>query len=305
MELNPINYDFPALMGNIGSMFKYVSQKKGIDFIYESGGDVPKFQFGDDIRLRQVITNICGNAVKFTQEGHVRLTVTGAPETIEFVIADTGMGIKKEDMPTLFQSFAQADTQKNRSVAGTGLGLAISKSFVDMMGGTIVFDSEYGKGTTFTIKIPRVDGDGDKILASAELGKSFSAPDAKVLIVDDNPFNLKVAKGLLELVDIKARAVLSGQNAIDAVSRVDFDIVFMDHMMPEMDGVEATANIRALGGKHEQQAIVALTANAIAGAKEMFLQNGFDDFLSKPIEQKQLFEILRRWLPAELITEKL
>jgi CheY-like chemotaxis protein/HPt (histidine-containing phosphotransfer) domain-containing protein len=284
-------------------MFKYITQKKGIEFLFEKEGDIPRYQFGDDIRLRQVITNICGNAVKFTKEGFVKLKVTGTPSSLIFVVSDTGIGVKKEDMPKLFQTFTQVDKQKNRSLTGTGLGLTISKTFVEMMGGTIEFDSEYGKGTAFTVTLPRVEGDGGKVMAETAAGRTFSAPDAKILVVDDNQFNIKVAHGLLGLHGIKPVTAMSGKKAIELVRQTDFDMVFMDHMMPEMDGVETTARIRALGGKYKDLAIIALTANAVAGAKEMFLRNGFNGFISKPIDNAKLSQMLAEWLPAKIVRD--
>jgi CheY-like chemotaxis protein len=186
---------------------------------------------------------------------------------------------------------------------GTGLGLAISKSFIEMMGGNISFESEYGRGSVFTIVIPMVEGDASQIEheVSSRVGHAFTAPDASILVVDDNEYNLKVACGLLEMYKINAITALSGKEAIEMVSIKDFDIVFMDHMMPEMDGIEATAEIRKLGGKYQELRIIALTANAIQGAKEMFLENGFDGFLSKPIEMPLLADALVGWLPPEKI----
>ena len=299
MELIPVDFDFLAMLDNVTSMFQYIAKQKGIDFLFEKSGNVPKYQFGDDIRLRQVITNICGNAIKFTSKGYVKFQVIANDDTLTFVIEDTGVGIKKEKMPELFHSFAQVDTKKNRNVTGTGLGLSISKSFVDMMGGDVTFESEYGRGTTFTVVIPRNEGNRDMIRSEAKQRRTLEAPDAKVLVVDDNQFNLKVAQGLLKLCSIEAKTAMSGKTAIEMVQQTDFDIVFMDHMMPEMDGVETTARIRSLSGKYEHLTIVALTANAVSGAKEMFMRNGFNGFLPKPIDPDKLAETLVEWLPAE------
>jgi len=305
LELNPVDYDFHIFMDNICSMFKFVAQKKGLEFEFESVGEMPKCLFGDDIRLRQVLTNICGNAVKFTGKGYIRLVVTAGDETLTFEIKDTGMGIRKEDIPKLFDPFSQADAQKNRGIVGTGLGLPISKTFVEMMGGKISVESVYGQGTSFIVTIPKTTGNADAIRYEnkGEKGKPFFAPSARILVVDDNELNLKVACGLLRLHKIDANTALSGKEAIGLIKDTDFDIVFMDHMMPEMDGVETTAEIRKLGGKYKQLTIIALTANAVRGAKEMFIANGFDGFVSKPIEVSELDEILRYWLPAEKINE--
>jgi CheY-like chemotaxis protein len=306
LELNPIDYDFNAFTDHLKSMFDYIAQKKGLEFILECSGDLPECLFGDDLRLRQTLTNIVGNAVKFTQEGYVCLRITHSDGRLTFEIEDTGIGIRKEDLPKLFHAFEQVDKSKNRNVVGTGLGLTICKSFIEMMGGTITLDSVYGQGTTFTISIPAVIGSKEKMIqnkADVE-SRNISAPGAKVLIVDDNEFNLKVAHGLLSLLDINAETVDSGFKAVELVKQNDYDIVFMDHMMPEMDGVETTSLIRGLGDKYSSLPVIALTANAIHGAKEMFLESGFNDFISKPINSSELVRVLEEWLPSEKIQAK-
>jgi signal transduction histidine kinase/DNA-binding NarL/FixJ family response regulator/HPt (histidine-containing phosphotransfer) domain-containing protein len=307
MELNPIHYDFKALINNETSMFSYVAKKKGIEFKLEVEGSMPEALYGDDVRLRQVLTNICGNAVKFTEKGSVTLKVITSEETktITLEIKDTGMGIRKEDIPRLFHAFEQSKSEENRYIAGTGLGLVISKSFIEMMGGDIRLDSEYGKGTTYTITIPLVAGDPSQVKHEDEAHvQAFCAPQAKILVVDDNDFNLKVAHGLLELFEIDSDTASSGREAIELVKKNYYDIVFMDHMMPEMDGLETTASIRALGEKYKKLNIVALTANAIQGAQEMFLANGLNGFLSKPIEMPNLRKTLLAWLPPDKIIKK-
>jgi CheY-like chemotaxis protein/anti-sigma regulatory factor (Ser/Thr protein kinase) len=284
-------------------MFSYVAKNKNLDFKVESETELPDYLFGDDVRLRQVLINICGNAVKFTENGGITLSVNTEGDTLAFTIADTGMGIRQEDLPRLFKAFEQLDQVKNRSVVGTGLGLSITKAFVDMMGGSVSVESEYGKGTAFTVRIPIIKGNPENIRFS-ETGASdhvISAPDALVLVTDDNMFNLRVASGLLSFMDIEAETVDSGAKAIELVQQKDYDIIFMDHMMPEMDGVETVQRIRAMGGKYEDLTIVALTANAIAGAREMFLENGFNDFVSKPIDADQLAAIVQKYLPPEKI----
>jgi CheY-like chemotaxis protein/HPt (histidine-containing phosphotransfer) domain-containing protein len=223
-----------------------------------------------------------------------------------FEIKDMGIGIHKEDLPKLFEAFSQFNTSKTRNIVGTGLGLSISKTFIEMMGGDIIVDSEYGQGTTFTVIIPLVQGNKDKVRYEEKLEdvQKIYAPDASVLVVDDNKFNLKVAVGFLNLYKIKTTTASSGKKAIAMVQRCEFDIVFMDHMMPEMDGIEATNEIRKLGGKYKQIVIIALTANAIKGAEEMFLESGFNDLVTKPIEVRELNEALERWLPSEKIKRK-
>jgi signal transduction histidine kinase/CheY-like chemotaxis protein/HPt (histidine-containing phosphotransfer) domain-containing protein/HAMP domain-containing protein len=306
LTLNPVNYNFHALIGNITSMFSYVAQKKGLEFKFESSGDLPEYLYGDDLKLRQVLTNICGNAVKYTEKGHIRLKVSVAGDNLVFEVSDTGMGIRKEDIIKLFNAFERAETDRNRGIVGTGLGLSICKSFVEMMGGHILVDSEYEQGSVFTVIIPAVLGNKAEVKSAKDLKKeqTFFAPNANILVVDDNKFNIRVAEGLLGLLKIKPKTASSGRKAIDLVQKNEFDLVFMDHMMPEMDGVEATREIRKLGAQYASLPIVALTANAIQGAKEMFLANGFNGFISKPIEMQELNEVLREWLPPDKIEEK-
>ena len=297
LELIPVDYALGALLDNLASMFSFVAEKKGIAFKLETEGKFPDYLYGDDIRLRQVLTNLCGNAVKFTETGEVRLKVIRAGDNLVFEVRDTGKGIKKEELARLFDAFQQADTLKNRGSGGTGLGLSISKAFVEMMGGKITVDSVYGKGSVFTVTVPLVTGDKSAAEARDTVEEELiSAPHANILVVDDNSFNLKVAGGLLRLSKIEAKTASGGKEAIEMVQKEDFDIVFMDHVMPEMDGLQTTAAIRALGGKYERLTIIALTANAVQGAKEMYLANGFNGFVSKPIDGKELNGVLKKWL---------
>ncbi|MCL2718520.1 MAG: ATP-binding protein [Lachnospiraceae bacterium] len=305
LELAPVDYDFYTFLDNFHSTFKFIAGKNNLEFRYEKSNDIPRYLYGDDIRLRQVLTNICGNSVKFTSAGYIRFSINSDENSIIFEIEDTGMGIKEEDLPKLFKAFAQADTQKNRSIKGTGLGLVICKSFVEMMNGTIAISSVYGKGTIFTVKVPIVAGKEVTLINTISHQSDFAAPKAKILVVDDNEINLKVATGLLRLHEIEAQTAISGFEAIKMVQDTDYDIVFMDHMMPEMDGIETTEAIRKLGGKFANLIIIALTANAIRGAKEMFLKHEFNGFLSKPIDTSYLIDILREFLPAGIIIEKI
>ena len=306
LTLIPVNYDFHALVDNVNSMFRYVAQQKGIEFRLESAEALPRILLGDDVRLRQVLTNLCGNAVKFTEKGFVRLKVYVSGDMLMFEIKDTGIGIRKEDMPKLFNAFMQANTEKTRNIVGTGLGLTISKAFVEMMGGRIMIDSEYGQGTIITVMIPIVTGSeaGIKHEDSKINDLTLYAPSARILLVDDNEFNLKVAHGLMMLLGIDAKVTLSGSEAIGLIKDNDFDLVFMDHMMPDMDGIEATGEIRKLGGKYKELPIIALTANAVHGVKEMFLANGFNGYISKPIDMQELIELLMEWLPKGLIVQR-
>ena len=299
LSLLPGHYDFHLMIDNIDSMIRFLAANKDITFKLVMEGEIPKCLYGDDIRLRQALLNILNNAVKFTDKGEVVLTISVTEAYIFFDVSDTGIGIREEDIMLLFDAFTQTDMQKNRSKEGTGLGLAISKSVVEMMGGLISVESVYGQGTTFHITIPKVLGDEAMISGAGDIDYKISAPDAKILVVDDNTVNLNVACGLLKLCKITADTALSGHEAIEKINRHQYDIVFMDHMMPGMDGVEATRIIRESGVK---VTIVALTANAIAGAKEDFLTAGMDDWLTKPINKVLFFKTLEKWIPPEKIT---
>ena len=305
-EFNPADFDFDLLIEHTVSMFKHLATKKGLEFICEADDDIPKYLFGDDVKIRQIIMNLCSNAVKFTEQGYVKLIASFIDSSLVFTVKDTGRGIKKKVIPELFTAFTQVDKHRNREIIGTGLGLSITKSFLEMMGGTVEVESVYGEGTSFTVKIPIKLGDKDKVVTkklSTEAHKlgSMQAPDANILVVDDNVLNLKIACGLLSLVKIKAKTASSGQEAIDKAKTGDYDIIFMDHMMPGMDGVEATGRIRQLGEKYTTLPIIALTANVICGEKDIFMANGFNDFVSKPVDGQRLIETLIKWLPTAKI----
>jgi signal transduction histidine kinase/CheY-like chemotaxis protein/HPt (histidine-containing phosphotransfer) domain-containing protein len=300
LSLVPGHFDFHLVINNINSMVRFLAGNKGIAFNLFREGELPKYLYGDDIRLRQALLNILSNAVKFTDKGQVTLTISVTDTIINFEVSDTGIGIREDDIPLLFTAFTQTDMQKNRSKEGTGLGLAISKSVVEMMGGSITVESVYGEGTTFHIGIPKVLGDETLINGANDNDYRIFAPRAKVLVVDDNAINLNVACGLLQLCKITADTAASGQEAIEKITGTQYDIVFMDHMMPGMDGVEATKIIREKG---INVTIIALTANAVAGAKEEFFTAGMDDWLTKPINKALFFKMLEKWVPAEKVTK--
>ena len=302
LNLIPVHYDFSALVDNISSMARFLIKEKSIVYKFVVLNDIPKYLYGDDVRLRQVLLNVLSNAIKFTDEGYIRLTIGVMDTSIRFDIEDTGIGIRPEDIPLLFGVFEQVDTTKNVKRQGTGLGLSITKTLVEMMGGKITVESVYSRGTIFHVIIPKVLGDETKILKVDAGEKNIYAPDAKILVVDDNTVNLNVSRGLLQLCKITADTTTSGQQAIDMIQQKQYDIVFMDHMMPEMDGVKATKIIRERG---IDVPIVALTANAIEGAQEMFFAAGMNDYLTKPINKAELKQILEKWIPAEKIIKPL
>lgn len=434
MELRPDSYELSVLLNDVIRMAMARKGSKQIEFMVDCDPDIPNRLYGDELRIRQIVTNLLTNAIKFTKEGGVLLRVRGRREAyginLLFAVTDSGIGIKQENINKIFNSFSQVDTKKNRAIEGTGLGLSISKQLVKQMGGFLFVDSEYGKGSTFTAVIPQkvmenkplakieenekyriltyfdleknnspfvarnyaeiLTNMGEGLEVSYELASSlqevkdyvnenqfthlfiseaeyvlakeyfdsvakkinvvvivnqngqhtfpegvrsiakpfyvlpvsevlqgekqhfdsrrvnqkkrFILPKASVLIVDDNHMNLKVASGLLRPYQMEIVTTDSGKNALELMQQRKFDLIFMDHMMPEMDGVETLKRIRALEVEYcKTVPVVALTANAVSGAREMFQNEGFCDMVAKPVEMSMVERVLQRFLPEELI----
>ncbi|MDR0476156.1 MAG: response regulator [Treponema sp.] len=293
MSLAPVHYNFIAFVENIGTIVHSLLKNKSIVYRYVAFNELPKCLYGDDVRLRQVLINILGNAVKFTEKGYVRLSINVTEKSIRFDIEDTGIGIRKENMNSLFEAFTQAEQQRDLSVKGTGLGLSIARSLVEMMGGKLTVESLYASGTIFHVMIPKIIGDEAKI-PELNIDKLIYAPDAKILVVDDNEVNLNVSCGLLRLCKITAETAASGKQAIDLIFKNKYDLVFMDHMMPGMDGIRAVEIIREKG---LNVPIIALTANVLYGARERFIAAGMNDFLKKPINRIELIQVLEKYIP--------
>ena len=324
MELSSVAYYLHYLFTDIESIMSIPVQNKGIEFKVNIDPELPSQLFGDIVRIRQVLTNLCNNAVKFTKEGYVELSASfekydgnGVDDnestvdmtTLVFSVRDTGIGITKENLEKIFDKFQQVDMRKNRGIEGTGLGLSISRQLIELMSGTIEVDSVYGEGTTFTVRIPQKVLNYQKLSsyvvnrsseAKKEIKSVLYAPSAKLLVVDDNPVNLRIISGLLLHYEIEADCALSGMEAIEKSKSQQYDLIFMDHMMPEMDGVEALGHIRKIDG-YESIPVVAVTANAIRGVRDEFIAKGFQDYLSKPIEVDRLENILKRNLNKELL----
>lgn len=430
MELVDGEYEPMSMLSDLGMMFLSRLSEKNVDLVFDIDANLPKMLYGDSLRIRQILINLLNNAVKFTDEGYVKLTISIAAKTDNEVslymsVQDSGQGIKEEDKAKLFESYQQVNSKKNHQKEGTGLGLSISRQLVAMMGGEIKLTSEYGKGSDFFFTISQKivnpeqaaaikdNNSGDNIFITGvfnskvleesfrKLAKEygfeyvdfdsfkssdmtvgrffadikaynslkdeisdytdriselciirnplksekpisnekyyqkvtyvnkpvytlnfcnavnhevaasksdtanefdFTAPDARVMVVDDSEINLLVAQGILEPLNMKLDLAQSGREALDKYNSADYDIIFMDHMMPEMDGIETTQEIRKLekvNGKHVP--IVALTANAVVEAKNEFLEIGMDDFLSKPIDVKDMCAKLKKWLPEQYI----
>ncbi len=426
MDINIGEYEPMSIISDISNIILTRIGEKDVELILDIAPNIPNVLLGDNIRIKQIIINIANNAVKFTQEGRVLVKMDYervSEDKLDLLVSvkDTGIGIKKEDVGKLFRSFQQVDSKRNRNIEGTGLGLAISKRLLQLMGGDIHVESEYGKGSTFSFHIPQkiVDDqpsitikekraatvinfmgnpyisrqlkkdsrrlkaayyyldseedldslkeieneiflfvdhvnftsavekfvkDNPEILAvllvgfnvlveypipnllimkkpiytlnlamilnhedihlsldNEDDGIDFIAPDARVLIVDDNAINLTVAEGLLEPLKMKIDTVLSGKEAIGKISVCKYDVILMDHMMPELDGVETTHIIRRFHLEYADIPIIALTANAVEGTREMFMKEGMNDFVAKPIELRILASKMKQWLPADKI----
>ena len=316
MPIIPEEYYFASLIHDVVNMMDVRVRDKPVELMVRVPDDAPRRLYGDTGRIKQILINIMGNAAKFTHEGTVTLSVSwqaldGDMARLTFSVADTGVGIRKEDMAKLFDSFEQVDMKKNRGIEGTGLGLSISKLLVENMGGHIGVDSEYGQGSTFTFDIvqkvidaaPCEYSKNRRSVEHKRFAVDFSAPEAKVLVVDDNKVNLRVAAGLLRKFGIVPDLVDNGQDSVDIIrGQTQYDLVFMDHMMPEMDGIEATHLIRAVDTPYtDKLPIIALSANAVKGMEREFLAGGMNDFLPKPIDLAMLGALLRKWLPDNVI----
>ena len=301
LTLLPVHYNIRTLIDNISSMLSLMVRSKNLQFNLDIQEDFPEILFGDDVRLRQILWNLLSNAVKYTAEGSISLSFQIYDENMHITVTDTGSGIPEEDIPTLFDAFERADMLNTRHTQGTGLGLSITKALVELMGGNISAQSLYGEGSSFHIALPMVLGDKSLVRQVVESADIVYAPDAHVLAVDDRVTNLNVICGLLHQCQISADTAISGEQAIERVSRKEYDLIFMDHMMPDMDGVETTAALRNLG---VDIPIVALTANAGAGARDLLMGAGMDDYISKPINKKELYQVLERWLPTEKVLRK-
>ena len=328
-ELVPVEYDIPSLLNDTVTQSILHAGEKPIQFCLDITENLPTRLYGDDLRVKQILNNLLSNAFKYTKEGKVELGVScereGATVWLSARVRDTGLGIRSKDLGELFTDYAQMDTKTNRKIEGTGLGLPITKRIVEMMGGSIAVESEYGKGSVFTIRI-RQQFVTDSVIGTevANSLKNFrysdqkrrknsrmariSLPYARVLVVDDVQTNLDVAKGMMKPYGMKIDCVTSGQDAIDAIrnEKVKYNAIFMDHMMPGMDGIEATRIIRKEIGTDYAKTVpmIALTANAIVGNAEMFLQNGFQAFISKPIEIGHLDSVIREWVRDKTISEE-
>ena len=320
LEIHPAPYDVGDMLSDIVNMLWIRARDKGLSFRVEIDQSMPSKLFGDEIRIRQILVNILSNAIKYTQEGEVKLTLqykktTAQSVIVTYIVEDTGLGIRKESIPHLFNAFERMDEDSaNRYIEGTGLGLAIVKELVTLMNGEITVNSVYTKGSTFIVSIPQQISDETEIgelnlesrhqlRAKEHYRQSFEAPEAKLLFVDDNDTNLLVAKKLLTDTLANIDTALSGAEALRKTLQTKYDLIFMDHLMPGMDGIECLHEIREqVGGMCRETPVIALTANAGSEYIARYNREGFDDYLIKPVNGAMLEAAALRFLPQEKVT---
>lgn len=315
LEIIPVDYEVNSLISDCCNMAAGRAKAKELELLVECADNVPMKLCGDETHIRQIIMNLLTNAVKYTEKGTVKLIVSGRFTDGGFVlkvdVSDTGIGIAEENLPQLFTQFQRFDLQRNRNIEGTGLGLSIVKRLCDLMSGTITARSVLGSGSTFTVELPQkvVDSTpcgGVNLNYSAgaehEYHHSFEAPEAKILAVDDLPVNLLVIANLLKETRIKIDTAGSGRECLDKCSQQKYDLILMDHMMPEMDGVLTFEKLHGdKSSPNFETPVIMLTANALAGMREQYMDVGFADYVSKPVRGAKLEEAIRRNLPESLI----
>ena len=317
MEISNAEYSLRSVLTDVCSMISFRTRNKGLDLRTEVEESIPDRLLGDEIHVRQIITNLMSNAVKYTEQGSILLSVRtsepgrkpGEAVNLMITVQDTGIGIRHEDISRIFEKFQRINLEKTGTVEGTGLGLAITQKLVSMMNGEIRVDSEYGKGSAFTVRLPQTVASADPIgpfrpeyepdLPESEpYRESFRAPNARILIVDDTRMNLMVAVGLLDKTEIRIDTAGSGADAVKAAGSTAYDLILMDQRMPGMDGTEALRHIRGQdGGASRNAPVICMTADAVQGARDRYLAEGFTDYLSKPIDYKTLEEMLKKHLP--------
>ena len=318
LELTEGIYDVSSLLNDLINSISVQQRRKKLDLVLEIAQDIPYKLFGDEIHIRQIIGNLLSNAVRYTDKGKITLHVSWkelTEDTIEIyvIVKDTGIGIKEKDIPKLFQAFQRMDSTVRSKDDRTGLGLAITDRLIEMMGGKLEVQSVYGKGSAFSFKITQkvVDreplGDFEKqyresLRSIEDYHEKFIAPMGRILIVDDNAMNLAVAQGLLKGTRLQIDVAASGEECLELIKRKTYHLICMDHMMPVMDGVQTLHTIRALEGNPSRDIpVIALTANAVAGAREFYLKEGFQDYLTKPIDADKFENMLIEYLPDNVV----
>lgn len=318
LELVRDRFDLKGMLGDVVNLTKFRCDQKGHEFIVDITKDIPRFIIGDELRIRQILVNILSNAVKYTDKGFIKFKFSFKRRNdfdidLLVVIEDSGSGIKFENQDKIFSSFGREKMVDNNKIGGTGLGLNISKQLVEMMGGLINFKSEVGKGTVFSIIIPVIAASDSIETVGEDIGRRedeefyrvpFVSPDAEILIVDDSPLNQKVMEELLKKTEAKLTMVSSGAECLDYVREKHFDLIFMDHRMAGMDGVETFSRIKQSDNECKDTPVVMVTANATNDSRDWYIMKGFSDFLLMPVNEKQLCKMLYKFLPENLIVIK-
>lgn len=324
MELVPVDYNFVSLLNDLVNMVQCKAEEKGLTFELEVDKNIPRIMNGDEIRIKQVVTNILSNAVKYTKQGGITFSISSEkieehPEEVvlHVSIKDTGIGIKKEDLDKLFVAFERIEEKKNRNVEGTGLGMAIAQSFLNMMDSKMQVESTYGVGSEFSFDLKQ------RVVNWEPLGEfdtafkrfrserkqyrvKFTAPKARILVVDDTEINLKVFTSLLSKTKMQIETADSGDACIQLFKKNHYDLIFLDHMMPNKDGIETMKEMKTLQGTpNTDTPVICLTANAISGMREMYIEAGFHDYLTKPIDTSRLEDMILRYLPSDLIEHRI
>lgn len=318
MEIVNSQYEIISMINELYITFKARANRKKLKFVLDIASDIPSVLWGDEVRIKQIVSNLLTNAVKYTEEGKILLQIKcqkldSHSVNLRFSVTDTGMGIKKEDIPALFEEFKRMDARKNNAIEGTGLGLPICKRLATMMNGEIIVDSIYHKGSTFTFSVKQNIVDAAPIgqlndVLHSKIGKKYSyqrtfeAPDVRVLVVDDNEMNRVVVQKILKNTKVQIDTAESGAKCLELTRIKQYHVIFMDHLMPGMDGEETLAQIRRQkNGLCSQSPVIALTANAEPGIEKQYLAKGFDGYLVKPVNSIKLEETLLSFLPDELV----
>lgn len=318
MEILPVQYDLSSMINDLVNLIAARAEDKGLELEINVDSALPCHLIGDEIRLKQVVTNLLTNAVKYTESGKVALSVTyekidDKNINLHFEVSDTGIGIKEEDISKLYSPFERIEEIRNRTIEGTGLGMSIVRKLLALMDTKLIVESQYGTGSSFRFFVKQVVVSWDEIgnfkdkykefIATAQkYHQRFQAPNAEILVVDDTEMNLTVIKSLLKKTQVKVDTAISGFETLDKVVEKKYDIIFLDHRMPEMDGVETFKRMKGLNGnKNKNTPVIALTANAVSGAKQEYQDIGFNDYLAKPVNTNELERMIEHYLPPEKI----
>lgn len=315
IEIIPVNYELNSTINDLVNMIKFKAHNKGLEFKLNVDENTPHLLYGDELRIKQCVTNILSNAVKYTKQGSVEFSVSfddcnDGTIMLKFCVKDTGIGMKQKDIQKMFSPFQRIEEERNRNIEGTGLGMSITKQLLTLMDSKLDVHSVYGKGSEFSFAVKQKIVNSEPVgnfanrftpdTVKKEYHELFHAPDAKILVVDDNSVNLTVIKGLLKRTRIYVETIDNGNRALDMAAKCKYDIIFIDHMMPEMDGIETLKRLRELP-ENKNTICIALTANAISGAKEMYIKSGFSDYLSKPVDPERLEQMIFQYLPKNKI----